>query len=120
MVGHPGSRADAVSVTGLLLCPQNCLVRCEDNGYTAVVGDFGLAEKIPTYRCMGSIHPHPWSGGFPAHLEKELDSDRHCDAARRAGMSGGGSLWWSLMGQTDTFGPAEEGMEKRMVWMRRD
>ncbi|XP_032069283.1 dual specificity testis-specific protein kinase 1 isoform X2 [Thamnophis elegans] len=28
---------------------ENCLVRCEDNGYTAVVGDFGLAEKIPTY-----------------------------------------------------------------------
>ncbi|KGL73160.1 Dual specificity testis-specific protein kinase 1, partial [Tinamus guttatus] len=36
-------------VTGLLLCSQNCLVRCEANGYTAVVGDFGLAEKIPTY-----------------------------------------------------------------------
>ncbi|XP_068521341.1 dual specificity testis-specific protein kinase 1-like isoform X7 [Anas acuta] len=28
---------------------ENCLVRCEANGYTAVVGDFGLAEKIPTY-----------------------------------------------------------------------
>ncbi|XP_040399138.1 dual specificity testis-specific protein kinase 1-like isoform X4 [Cygnus olor] len=28
---------------------ENCLVRCEASGYTAVVGDFGLAEKIPTY-----------------------------------------------------------------------
>lgn len=31
---------------------QNCLVRCENGVFTAVVGDFGLAEKIPDYRSV--------------------------------------------------------------------
>ncbi|KAA0722156.1 Dual specificity testis-specific protein kinase 1 [Triplophysa tibetana] len=31
------------------LTSKNCLVRCENGAFTSVVGDFGLAEKIPDY-----------------------------------------------------------------------
>ncbi|XP_036407275.1 dual specificity testis-specific protein kinase 1 [Megalops cyprinoides] len=31
------------------LTSKNCLVRCENGLFSAVVGDFGLAEKIPDY-----------------------------------------------------------------------
>lgn len=36
---------------------QNCLVRWEGCVCSAVVGDFGLAEKIPDYR---SVHNSPF------------------------------------------------------------
>uniref|UniRef100_H3AZC5 Testis associated actin remodelling kinase 1 n=1 Tax=Latimeria chalumnae TaxID=7897 RepID=H3AZC5_LATCH len=35
------------------LVEANCLVRCEESELTAVVGDFGLAEKIPDYSSTG-------------------------------------------------------------------
>lgn len=40
---------------------QNCLVRCDNGAFTAVVGDFGLAEKIPDYRL---VHPLSYNRNY--------------------------------------------------------
>lgn len=40
----------AQTITTCVFSPQNCLIKHDENGYSAIVGDFGLAEKIPDHR----------------------------------------------------------------------
>lgn len=85
--GHGGWRGEGRWCDGVPLSPQNCLVRCEASGYTAVVGDFGLAEKIPTYRCADDVRLSPSSEqGDPARWQQEMGRDGFWGPAGRAGM----------------------------------
>uniref|UniRef100_A0A493TYI5 Testis associated actin remodelling kinase 1 n=1 Tax=Anas platyrhynchos platyrhynchos TaxID=8840 RepID=A0A493TYI5_ANAPP len=81
----PCSSRCARGVTGSSLSPlQNCLVRCEASGYTAVVGDFGLAEKIPTYRCVERVRLSV--AFFRARGSSSLGRGGFWGPAGRAGM----------------------------------
>uniref|UniRef100_A0A671RLY2 dual-specificity kinase n=1 Tax=Sinocyclocheilus anshuiensis TaxID=1608454 RepID=A0A671RLY2_9TELE len=57
------------------LTSKNCLVRCDNGAFTAVVGDFGLAEKIPDYRSPLAVVGSPyWMA--PEMLRGELYNEK--------------------------------------------
>lgn len=80
---------------------QNCLVRCENGTFTAVVGDFGLAEKIPDYRSVwwdvpSSLSQPPWKNYIDkawCHSDViQPENAVSCSAATRLGSFCKGSV----------------------------
>nr|XP_060619797.1 dual specificity testis-specific protein kinase 1 [Anolis sagrei ordinatus] len=78
------------------LTSKNCLVRCEDNGYTAVVGDFGLAEKIPTYSEGGEKEPLAVVGSPYWMAPEVLRGELYNEKVRQNGGGVGDAPYGSL------------------------
>uniref|UniRef100_A0A8C7XXJ2 Testis associated actin remodelling kinase 1 n=1 Tax=Oryzias sinensis TaxID=183150 RepID=A0A8C7XXJ2_9TELE len=77
------------------LTSKNCLVRCENGRFTAVVGDFGLAEKIPDYSGPEEKQPLAVVGSpywmAPEVLRGELYNEKVCGRLKKpAGFQGSG------------------------------
>ncbi|XP_073447603.1 dual specificity testis-specific protein kinase 2-like [Aquarana catesbeiana] len=51
------------------LTSKNCLIKSDENGFSAVVADFGLAEKIPDFSDGGEKLPVV---GFPYWMAPEV------------------------------------------------
>ncbi|NXI03079.1 TESK2 kinase, partial [Pachycephala philippinensis] len=54
---------------------HNCLIKHDENGYSAIVGDFGLAEKIPDHRYVSLLNGKLPVVGSPFWMAPEVLRD---------------------------------------------